>query len=399
MRVMRLTIVGAGPGAPELLTGMALRRLQEAGVIYYTAERLKKSIPDMQEKAVYLPYKTLVETLLRKEAQRPVLLVSGDVGFYSISSALKERLPDWDLEYVNGLSSLQVLCARAGVPYDRVKVASVHGRSLPPVPLVSYNEWTFFLTGGDKRANHVLKELTQAGLGHVRAWVGENLTMRDERLLEGTAFSLAEEPFASLAVVLLHNSAWTDPFVTLRDDDFARGKAPMTKEEIRAVSLARLSVRPGDVCYDIGAGTGSVSVAMAYLAREGMVYAIERKEEAFRLLEKNRRKLGAFNVVPVFGAAPEAIDSLPAPDCVFIGGSGGELGRIIASVLQKNPNARFVVNAITLETLQESVTCLEQAGISPEISCISGARAELVGRYHMMKAQNPVYVISGRAHG
>ena len=95
---MRLTIVGAGPGAPELLTGMALRRLQEAGVIYYTAERLKKSIPDMQEKAVYLPYKTLVETLLRKEAQRPVLLVSGDVGFYSISSALKERLPDWDLD-------------------------------------------------------------------------------------------------------------------------------------------------------------------------------------------------------------------------------------------------------------------------------------------------------------
>ena len=262
------------------------------------------------------------------------------------------------------------MCARAGVPYDRVKVASVHGRSIPPVPLASYNEWTFFLTGGDKRASHVLKELTQAGLGHIRAWVGENLTMPDERLLEGTASSLAEEPFASLAVVLLHNSAWTDPFVTFADDGFARGKAPMTKEEIRAVSLARLSVRPGDICYDVGAGTGSVSVAMAYLAREGMVYAIERKEEAFRLLEENRRKLGAFNVVPVFGAAPEAIEGLPAPDCVFIGGSGGELGRIIASVLQKNPNARFVVNAITLETLQESVTCLERAGVSPEISCI-----------------------------
>ena len=162
------------------------------------------------------------------------------------------------------------------------------------------------------------------------------------------------------------------------------------------LSVAKLDIHPQDVIWDIGAGTGSVSIAMAYAASEGMVYAIERHEEAVALLAENRKRLGAYNVQIRHATAPEGLEQLPAPDKVFIGGSSGNMDAILEAVLRKNPAAQMVVNVITLETLQAAVTSMEQRQLEPEILCASMSKADVVGGYHMMKGLNPIYILSGR---
>ena len=139
-----------------------------------------------------------------------------------------------------------------------------------------------------------------------------------------------------------------------------------------------------------------MSIALAYAASEGMVYAIERNEEAVALLAENRKRLGAYNVQIRQATAPEGLGKLPAPDKVFIGGSSGNMDAILEAVLRKNPTAQVVINAITLETLQAAVSSMEQRQMEPEILCASMAKADVVGGYHMMRGLNPIYILSGR---
>lgn len=390
----RLTVVGAGPGSEELLTGRALECIRSATRLFCT-DRLYERLGHLNPNSVKLPFSKIIEALMEEDGgDRPVLLASGDVGFYSISSLLRSRLPGWEIVCENGLSSLQYFCARLGVAYDHVETLSVHGRAGSAVPAVSYSPRVFILTGGERRAQDVVAELCAAGLGAVRVYVGENLSAENERIVSGTAADMEKETFDSLAVMLVENEAAVDPQAVLRDSDFSRGKVPMTKQEVRDVSLVKLDIRAGDTVWDVGAGTGSVSVAMARRASRGMVYAVEKKADAVALLRENREKLGAFNICPVEGEAPGALDALPAPDKVFIGGSSGNMREIFRVILEKNPEASIVVNAITLETLGEAVDCFEAAGRRASVCCLNTAVSEIAGRYHMMKAQNPVYIIS-----
>ena len=173
----------------------------------------------------------------------------------------------------------------------------------------------------------------------------------------------------------------------------------MTKAEVRRLSLEKLRIGDGAVCYDIGAGTGSVAVEMGMAIRRregnGELYAIERKEEALELIESNRQKFhgswAGFHIVE--GEAPEALNGLRPPTHAFIGGSNGRMKEIVASLLTANPQVRIVANAITLETVGEILECMEDFGFEDrELVQILAAPVELVGRYHMPKAQNPVYV-------
>ena len=181
----------------------------------------------------------------------------------------------------------------------------------------------------------------------------------------------------------------------MRDDWFTRGKVPMTKQEVRAVTLAKLRLTKDAVSWDVGAGTGSVSMEMAECCEDGVVYAIERKEEACSLIEENKRHLGVSNVEVVFGKAPECLLELPAPTHVFVGGSSGNLREILEAALQKNPSVRIVMNTVTAETFAEAVTAMKTLPVkSPEIVQLCVARGRKVGPYQMMTAQNPVSVIS-----
>ena len=180
----------------------------------------------------------------------------------------------------------------------------------------------------------------------------------------------------------------------MRDEWFIRGKVPMTKREVRAVSLERLELKAGEVLYDIGAGTGSVAIQAA-LANPGLqVYAFEQKEEGCGLIRQNREKFAAWNVTVVPGKAPESLEGLPAPDKVFIGGSGGRIGEILEYLRKENPAVRIVINLIALETLGEVTRYLEQKELEAEIVCIQVSRSRRAGAYHLMEGMNPVYVVT-----
>lgn len=169
----------------------------------------------------------------------------------------------------------------------------------------------------------------------------------------------------------------------------------MTKSEVRAVTLSKLRLTRDALCWDVGAGTGSVSLEMAEAAEDGQVYAIERKKEACALIEENKRHLGVTNVTVIEGAAPDALRDLPVPTHVFVGGSGGELKEILALVLHKNPAARIVVNTVTAETFAAALDAMRTLLVQDvEIVELSVSRGRKVGGYHLMTAQNPVYLFS-----
>lgn len=180
----------------------------------------------------------------------------------------------------------------------------------------------------------------------------------------------------------------------MEDKHFIRGKIPMTKSEVRAVSLSKLGLSRDSVVYDIGAGTGSVAVEAALYACQGHVYAVEQKREGCELIRQNQEKFGAKNLTVIEGHAPEALKGLPAPDRVFVGGSGGELSRILDLVWEKNPQARVVANAIALETLTAAWEYLKHRGLEAEVVSIQVSKARKTGDYHLMIAQNPVYIIT-----
>jgi precorrin-6Y C5,15-methyltransferase (decarboxylating) len=237
----------------------------------------------------------------------------------------------------------------------------------------------------------------EAGLGDARVTVGENLAAEDERVVECTASEAAERTFAPLSVLLVEAVERPDvPVGGVADEAFLRGNVPMTKQEVRAAILSKLALRRTDTVWDVGAGTGSVSVELALAVTEGRVYAVERSDEACALIEANRRRFGAWNLTLVRGNAPEALADLPAPDVVFIGGSGGALRPIMEASLAANPSVRLCVSVIALETLVAVLDACKALKLDMEITQISVSRTRMAGTLHLLTANNPVFLITAK---
>ncbi|MBQ0058995.1 MAG: precorrin-6Y C5,15-methyltransferase (decarboxylating) subunit CbiT, partial [Lachnospiraceae bacterium] len=205
-----------------------------------------------------------------------------------------------------------------------------------------------------------------------------------------------------LYVLWIHHEGAREHMVTpgIPDEAFLRDKVPMTKEEIRMVSLCRMHLTSRSVVWDVGAGSGSVSIEAAAMCPEGEVYAVEMKETAIALLKANKAHFAADNMYIVEGAAPESLKDLPAPTHVFVGGSSGEMEAVLRLALEKNPEVRLVINAITVETIAEATRLLEELPFTgTEIIQMQVSHAEKLGRYHLMKALNPIYILSATGCG
>ena len=392
-----ITVLGVGAGSPGTMTADAERACREAELIV-GAKRLTDGLARFGRPVANEISARSIDELIRRSPYRNIAVaLSGDTGFYSGARALLPLLADLHPTVLPGVSSLSYFCSRLGTAWDDALLLSTHGRSCNFLARIRRSPRVLALTGGETGAAELIGALNENGLGAVRVTVGENLSYDNEKITSGTAAELAGKTFSPLAVVLAENPAAARAVVSrgLADDAFLRGEAPMTKQEIRAVTLAKLELTDTALCWDVGAGTGSVSLEMAECCEDGMVYAVEKEPECCALIERNKRHLGVSNVTVVSGAAPDALRSLPAPTHVFIGGSGGSLREILTLALEKNPGVRIVLNAVTAETFAEAVEAFRTLPVGePDIVQLSAARGRRLGGYHLMTALNPVFILS-----
>ena len=393
----QITILGLGMGDPGTLTKAAEDACRKADLIV-GAKRVTDALSRFKNPVQNAVAAQDIEAILRTApAESIVVAMSGDTGFYSGTKGLLPLISDLQPTVLPGISSIAYFAARAGVSWDDALLLSVHGRACNYVTKIRRSPKTIVLVGGDRGVVDLLTVLTDNGLGRLPVTVGENLSYPNEKITRGTAAALAEGAFAPLSLVLVENPDAKDAVLTQGrpDGDFLRTEVPMTKSEVRAVTLSKLRLTRDALCWDVGAGTGSVSLEMAEVAEDGQVYAVERKPEACDLIEKNKKHLGVANVTVVRGTAPDALRDLPDPSHVFIGGSGGELREIMALALQKNPAARIVVNTVTAETFALALDAMKTLPVHDvEMVELSVSRGRQVGGYHLMTAQNPVYLFS-----
>ena len=375
-----------------ILTGTGCGPVPEIEVDYIVgASRLLEGCTVRHDAATKA--EDILNLLLASNCENCAVLYSGDTGFYSGARTLFPLLEERGIEteVCPGLSSVQLLAARLGRPWQDWSLYSAHGTNCDPVAAVCGGKPTFFLTGGPRGPAELCKQLVSAGLDSLEVTVGESLGFDGERVTQMTAAQCAERTFAPLNVLLAEPAPRYPRRVPgIPDGEFLRSEGvPMTKQEVRAAILSKLAVGPEDVCWDVGAGTGSVSVELALQCRA--VWAVERKPDALALARSNREEFGAWNLRLVEGTAPAALESFPKPDAVFVGGSGGALPEILAAVRRANPAARVCVAAIALETLHAAMERLEGA----EAVQISVSRSKAAGKLHLMLTQNPVFLVTG----
>lgn len=398
--MLKVNVIGIGPGNPDLLTGAARNAIGESTILAGD----KRMVSQFgAEKRVYPTIKLaeLAEVAASADPDKDILgiLVSGDVGFFSLAKTIAGKLPNCEVRRYCGISSLVYFASRLQMSWDDAKIISMHGRQQNLVSAVLRHKKVFSLTGGDNSPQVLCKKLCEQDLNEVKVFVGSNLSYPEETIVSGTAAELAKENFPSLSVMMILNDKAGDfskRYVHGLDDGlFLRGKAPMTKQEIRAVSISKLQPRPDDIIYDIGAGTGSCSVELALQAPFGKLYAFEMKEDALELLRLNKERFHCENMEIIAGEASEKIAETPVPDCVFIGGSSGNMKKMLDSLYSRNPECRVVINVIALETLCSVVEYYkEKPDYNLDVVNISSAYNKKLGRYNLMMAQNPIYIIT-----
>ena len=382
-------MVAAGPGDTRHLTEEAGKAVEEADVVFGApsviarAKEIGLLKADKLSQPFYKARQVLPYMKEHPELRRAAVLLSGDTGLYSgaaqLRAALEKEEESVRFRYLPGISSVAALAAALQVTWEDACLLSTG------------------LSGVHSTAA-LLKEAVAKNIlpADLRIGCGYNLSQESEEAGFVSLEQLENMNKPGLYILYLENPAADACPVTpgMEDEAFTRAEVPMTKEEVRVLALSRLRLTRKAVLYDIGAGTGSVSVEAARLCPDAKVFAVERKPEAAALLRENLSKYCLPNVTVTEAEAPDGLQELPAPTHVFVGGSGHAMKGILESVLERNPAVRVVATCVTLETLQEIMQAAQELPVSePQVRQISVSRAQKVGGYHMMKAQNPVYLI------
>ena len=391
-----INIIGMGM-SEKTLTREALDLISEADILI-GAKRLINEFAYMKKPSfnAYLS-NDILEIIEKTDSEKIAILVSGDVGFYSAAEKLVDVLKDYNPNLVSGISSVSYFFAKCSLPWKDANLISCHGLDTNIVSSVRRNRYTFALTG--KNIPELQNELIKYGFGDLKVWIGENLGSNEESVQESIISDLGGKEFSSLTVLIIENPDFDSRIRTgIPDEEFIRGKVPMTKSEVRAVCLSKLSLSSSDIAYDIGCGTGSVTIEMAFSAYDGKVYAFDKNEEAISLLEQNCQKFHLDNVEAICGLAPECLKDLPVPDVAFIGGSSGNMDEIVSYLYGINSKIKLVITAVTLENAMAALDSLKNIGIKSDIVQVAVSKGRGIGELHMLIAQNPIFIISGSGH-
>lgn len=407
---LEILLAGMGMGSRNGMTREVLQAVENADILL-GAERMLADFQPRREKKPFYRAQEIIPYLQKLQAEdfaletgRVVILFSGDSGFYSgcqsLYAALRREVEAGNLtaslRILPGISSVAYLAACIGESYQDGAVCSMHGKKLPNlVRRLRREKKTFLLMSGAEDMRKLGKLLLEAGMTDCEILAGYQLSYPQQqiyRLTPGECCEIREEGLYTCCIKNPHAAAG-ELTHGMADGAFIRDRVPMTKEEVREVSICKLRLHQGAVVYDIGSGTGSVAAEIAALSEDIRVYAIERKAEAVSLIEKNREKLFLENLSVIAAQAPEGLEGLPTPTHAFIGGSGGRLKEILSALQRRNPHMRIVINAVTLETVGELREVLQQYPVeNEEMVQMQVSRVRKAGGYHLQQAENPVWI-------
>lgn len=408
----RITLAGIGMGNPDCLTKEVERAIAEADILLGADRMIAGYQPKIEKMPYYtseqiIPYlEKISKGTVGRDDIKTVILFSGDTGFYSgcqkLYDALLRAVNDGrlqaDVTVMPGISSVAYLAACMGENYQDALICSMHGKELPDLAKkIRKGKRLFLLMSGLKDVHKLGKLLLNAGLTECTVTAGYQLSYPEQRIMELRPEECMQLQGDGLYICCIKNPDPERKTLThgRKDGEFIRDKVPMTKEEVREVSICKLKLYEGAVVYDIGSGTGSVAAEIAGLSDEIKVFAVEYKEEAVSLIAQNKEKFGLDNIEIVSGKAPDGLEELPVPTHAFIGGSSGRMKEILSALYQKNSQMRVVINAISMETICEIKEVLSAFSIQNEdVVQIQASRAKRVGTYHLMQAENPVWICS-----
>lgn len=403
-----IRIVGVGDDGLESLNGKTLGHIAKADLIF-GAERLLAFLPDTGAKRI--PVKAnlddIVNAIKASRAENIVVLASGDPNFYGIARNLVKAFGKERIEIIPNVSSVQLAFARIKESWDDATFYSVHGRDMDELlDVVRSSRKIAILTDKVNSPSAIARFLLSAGVRGLKSFVCENLGSQNEKVTEAELEGLIDKEFSPLNVLVLLNpenivqrslQKWT---IGIPDNEFHQRKplkGLITKAEIRVVSLSKLGIRSNSVVWDVGAGSGSVSIEAALLATAGRVFAVERHADDIWIIKRNVDKFATRNVVVVAGEAPDVLGQLPDPDAVFIGGSGGRMREIVAVAARRlSANGSIVVNVTTIENLPVAVEAMRDSGLRLDVTHVAIARGKSVGSLTRLEALDPIFIVSGR---
>ncbi len=442
---MNISLIGIGMGNFQTLTIEAKEKLRKADYLFGAARMLESArrwgagklsaaaCPVHEAEAVAEKLKAVYDQKVcdqtASERDMPAeitesatesvieaaVLFSGDSGFYSGCAKLYEMLNAWQKKHPDtvhiriypGISSIAYLAAACGISWQDAKIISIHGRTeweAEVLSAVRYHKKVFLLVSGAEDVRNIGKLLdedklfNENKLSNCRIFAGFQLSYPEETLAEYTPAQCSRIQKEGLYALFIFNEHFEKKYLAPHrsDQEFIRGRIPMTKEEIRELVVCKLKLTEDSVVYDIGSGTGSVAAEIASRSETIRVFAIDQKDEAAELIRQNCEKLRLYNIKPVKGQAPDILEQLPVPARAFIGGSGGRLKDILKALYRKNPRMRIVAAAVSLESVRDITQVINDMPAAHEehveVVQVQVSRAVKAGSHHMMQAGNPVFI-------
>ena len=403
----KIFIVGIGANGRESLTGKGLKEVRQAQILI-GANRVLSEFRSSAAKKIHISFdiEKILETIEENRDKRIVILGSGDPNHFGISKKILERFQKEDVEIVPNVSSMQLAFAAIKEPMDGALITSVHGRGMEGLlESVSAYEKIGIYTDPENNPARVASKLLENGINKYTVYICEDLGTKDERVLKSRLSGITKRVSSPLNIMILIRDQGTPnrlpqtdfPLILgIPDEDLSHAGGMITKRDIRLMTLARLKLNEGQLLWDIGAGSGSISIEGAGLLTRGMVYAVEKNKGQVLHIQENIRRFSRKNIKVYEGEAPDILCQVPDPDRVFIGGSGGRLKDILLEVIKRlRPGGIVTVNAVTTATLTNTVQILKEHNFKVEITSVNIAKSRVLGDTEILDPMTPTFIITG----
>lgn len=407
----KIQIIGIGDDGLEGLTAAARQLVGQADLLLGAQQALAAVSGSQAERVeIGASLDAIVKKIEQAKNKRIVVLATGDPLFYGTARYLCDRLGKERFEVTPHVSSMQLAFARVKESWDDAYLTSLATQPLERVVEKTRTAAKVGLfTSEQSPPNAVAKALLERKIDYFTAYVCENLGSPDERVTQGQLADIAEQEFSPLNVmILVRKPGVPDRPAAMAgkrlfgnpDEEFLQSQPKrglLTPAEVRAIALAEMDLGPTSTVWDVGAGSGSVAIEAAQLASGGQVFAIEMDPEDYQLIASNAERFGVTNLTPVLGKAPEAWESLPPPDAVFVGGTGRNVSKIVELAFEKlRSGGRLVANVGSVENLAAVRDILQKKSGDCQVWMINISRGTDQMDRLRFEAMNPTFLVGAK---